>query len=92
MVMVFEVADVGEVWIVDESDVGHVYDTARSRARREGREPVFPRLLCKLESDQGDGAVHRIRRRSGRWRITAPRFHDNAEIRAALAVLQYQDL
>jgi hypothetical protein len=90
--MVFEASDAGEVWIVDGHDIGIVFDGARSRARREGRDIILPRLLCKLESDEGDGAVHRVRRRLGRWRIVGPRFHDNAGLRAALAMIQHEDL
>jgi hypothetical protein len=46
----------------------------------------------KLEADQGYGSLHRVRRRLGKWQIVAPRFRDCPALRAAPAVIEYQEL
>jgi hypothetical protein len=48
--------------------------------------------MFKLEADEGEGAVFRVWRRLSKWQVTGPRFRDTPELRAALAVVHYDDL
>jgi hypothetical protein len=94
VVLAFALTDPNEIWVLDSRDMKSAFNAAKYRARRrgigDGAAPVPPCIATV--HDDVDGAVSRVRRRLGKWQIVGARFHENAEIRAALAVIQYENL